>query len=284
MRLDHKFSENTSILFQPQINFGGGDYIQYSDFETERIANGTSNITSKGFSNNSGNNNNWQTSGFLLFRQRLGLPGRTLTVNTNFNLSDNKMDALNWNSTEYYNQAGDISSTRVVNQNALQDQQSYSINTRATYTEPLGNYFYLEAEYSYNWSKSISEKNTYDLLNGGILDPQYSNQITNLNRRHEIGGNVLYQDDRMHLQAGFTAMPQYTYNGTTVYDSSTKTNKLQEYKDNRWNFSPTVMMMFDLNDNDNLRFFYRGNSSQPTTSTVNSGTATGRTSRPTISG
>ena len=267
LRLEHKFSENTSIVFEPRVRFGGGNTAQTSESITsqDRNLNGNYVDGNRAKTNNTGNNKNISTSGFLLFRQRLGLPGRTLTVNTNFNLSDNKMDALNWNSTDYFNAAGDISSTRVVNQNALQDQQSYSINTRATYTEPLGNYFYLEAEYSYNWSKSISEKNTYDLLNGGILDPQYSNQITNLNRRHEIGGNVLYQDDRMHLQAGFTAMPQYTYNGTTVYDSASNSNKLQEYEDNRWNFSPTVMMMFDLNDNDNLRFFYRGNSSQPST-------------------
>ena len=268
LRLEHKFSDNTSILFEPRVRFGGGNYTQSSESTTsqDRSLNGNYNKVNDATTDNTGTNKNISTSGFFLFRQRLGLPGRTLTVNTNFNLSDNKMDAINNNNTNYYGADGTtITSSRAVSQNAVQDQQSYSVNTRATYTEPLGNYFYLEAEYSFNWSKSLSEKNTYDLLNGGVLDPQYSNQITNLNRRHEIGGNVLYQDDRMHLQAGFTAMPQYTYNGTTVYDATTGSNQLQEYEDNRWNFSPTVMMMFDLNDNDNLRFFYRGNSSQPST-------------------
>ena len=263
LRLEHKFSDNTSIVFEPRVRFGGGNTSQVSQSHTfqDMTLNGNYDEVNYAQTNNTGVNKNVSTSGFFLFRQRLGLPGRTLTVNTNFNLSDNKMDGNNWNKTDYYQTA----TSKEVNQNYNQDQQSYSISTRATYTEPLGNYFYLEAEYSFNWSKSLSEKNTYDLLNGGVLDPMYSNAITNLNRRHEIGGNVLYQDDRMHLQAGFTAMPQYTYNGTTVYDSSTNSNKLQEYEDNRWNFSPTVMMMFDLNDNDNLRFNYRGTSSQPST-------------------
>ena len=35
----------------------------------------------------------------------------------------------------------------------------------------------------------------------------------------------------MHLQAGFTAMPQYTFNSTTVYDASSKTNKIVHIKD-----------------------------------------------------
>ena len=272
LRLEHKFSDNTSIVFEPRVRFGGGNYTQSSTSETYRDqgATGTfpTNPVNDSQTDNSGTNKNVSTSGFFLFRQRLGIPGRTLTVNTNFNLSDNKMDALNNNLTNYYTTLPDgtvNTMTNEVRQNAVQDQQSYSVNTRATYTEPLGNYFYLEANYSFNWSKSISEKNTYDLLKGGILDPQYSNEIVNLNRRHEIGGNVLYQDDRMHLQAGFTAMPQYTFNSTTVYDASSKTNKPQTYEDNRWNFSPQVMMMFDLSENATLRFFYRGNSSQPST-------------------
>ena len=265
LRLEHKFSDNTSIVFEPRVRFGGGSYTQSSESTTAQDigVTGTYKDVNHAVTDNSGTNKNITTSGFLLFRQRLGLPGRTLTVNTNFNLSDNKMDALNHNTTNYYTFGA---TDREVFQNAKQDQQSYSVSTRATYTEPLGNYFYLEANYSFNWSKSLSEKNTYDLLNGGVLDPMYSNQIINLNRRHEFGGNVLYQDDRMHLQAGFTAIPQYTYNSTTVYDAQTGSNRPQVYDDNRWNFSPTVMMMFDLTDDSSLRFFYRGQSSQPSTS------------------
>ncbi len=265
LRLEHKFSDNTSIVFEPRVRFGTGNYSQTSESSTfqDKTLSGDYTKVNSASTNNTGDNKNISTSGFLLFRQRLGLPGRTLTVNTNFNLSDNKMDALNHNSTVYYGLVG--ASPNEVYQNAKQDQQSYSVSTRATYTEPLGNYFYIEANYSFNWSKSLSEKNTYDLLNGGVLDPMYSNQITNLNRRHEFGANVLYQDDKMHLQAGFTAMPQYTYNGTTVYDAASHSNKLQQYEDNRWNFSPTVMMTFDLSDDSNLRFFYRGQSSQPST-------------------
>ena len=264
LRLEHKFSENTSILFQPSVRFGGGDYTQHNTTETFRDNDLTRNYVKRNDSeeNNAGVNRNFSTQGFFLFRQRLGIPGRTLTANVNFNLSTNKMDAINNSVTNYYT-AGVKSGETLLNQNVLQDQQNYSVNTRLTYTEPLGNYFYLEGNYSYNWSKSISEKNSYDLFRDHAFDPRYSNGTVNLNRRHEIGANVLYQDDQLHLQAGFSAMPQYTYNSTKTYNMASDAYLPQEYEDNRWNFSPQVMMFYNFTDDKTIRFFYRGTSSQP---------------------
>ncbi|MCR4859572.1 MAG: outer membrane beta-barrel protein [Bacteroidales bacterium] len=265
LRLEHKFSENTSILFEPRVRFGTGSYVQKSNSTTSQdLLDGASyNKVNEAYTDNTGQNKNVGTSGFFLFRQRLGLPGRTLTANVNFNLSNNDMDALNDNGTTVY--SGGTEDQTYVRQNAVSNQKSYSVNTRLTYTEPLGNYFYLEANYSFNWSKSLSSKTTYDLLNGGAIAYDYSNEIENLNRRHEIGGNVLFQNDKLHLQAGFSAMPNYTYNSTAVFDSETGVNTPRVYEDNRWNYSPQVMMFYDANDNSTIRFFYRGNSGQPST-------------------
>ena len=93
IRFEHKFSENTSILFQPQFNFGRGSYIQQSVFDTWKDT--QTNRTNSGFTNNTGENKNLQTRGFLLFRQRLGIPGRTLSLNLTWNISNNFMDGLN---------------------------------------------------------------------------------------------------------------------------------------------------------------------------------------------
>ena len=268
LRLEHQFSDNTSILFEPRVRFGTGSYTQGSVSETFRdnLDGGGYKAINDATTENSGGNKNFSTSGFFLFRQRLGIPGRTLTANVNFDISNNEMDALNHNFANYYDNQGSIYNFTEVNQHSVSNQQSYSVNSRLTYTEPLGNYFYLEANYSFNWSKSLSKKTTYDLLNGGVIDYDYSNNIENLNRRHEIGANVLFQDDKLHLQAGFTAMPQYTFNSTSIYDSATGKDSPRVYEDNRWNYSPQVMMFYDFNDDTTIRFFYRGSSSQPSTS------------------
>ena len=265
VRLEHKFSENTSILFEPSVNFGTGHYSQSSKDSTYRddLAGNLTKLNNA-FTENSGSNRNASASGFLLFRQRLGIPGRTMTAMVNFNLSNNVLDGLNNNGTTSYDSG--VAKTDEVRQSFNNNQKSYSVWGDLTYTEPLGNHFYVEANYSYNWSRSSSEKQTYDLLNGGELDYNYSNSIINENVRQEIGVNALYQDKNFRAQVGFAAMPTKTYNSTTRYNSADGSYTPQEYSDFRWNFSPQAMMFMDVNDNFNWRLFYRGQSSQPSTS------------------
>lgn len=70
IRLDREFSENTSILFEPQFNFGSGSYSERSDFSTRTARGADTTFTNRGFNDNRGDNNNWSASGRLLFRQR----------------------------------------------------------------------------------------------------------------------------------------------------------------------------------------------------------------------
>ena len=264
MRLEHKFSENTSILFQPQINFGGGSYVQ-SSRDTTWNDNLTGNLTklNDAYTDNSGENKSVSASGFLLFRQRLGIPGRTLTANANFSVNNNDMTGINNNGTTVYTAEG--KNTNVL-QNFTNTSHSYNLGGRLTYTEPLGNNLYVEANYSYNWSRSKSEKETFDLNKGGAKDFVYSNNIINENRRQQIGANLLYQKESFRAQVGFAALPNYTYNSTTKYNATDGTFVPKEYEDFRWNWSPSLMVFGEMNDNTNIRLFYRGNSSQPSTS------------------
>ena len=265
VRLDHKFSDNTSILFEPSINFGTGHYAQssrdttYSDYFT-----GSRTKLNDAYTENTGSNRNASAEGFLLFRQRLGLPGRTMTAMVHFEFSNNELDGINNNGTTSYNEDGTTTAS-IVNQSFTNNQKSSAIFGDLTYTEPLGNHFYVEANYSYNWSRSSSDKETIDLeTQAKAYD--YSNSIINESVRQEIGVNALYQDSKFRAQVGFAAMPTKTYNSTTKYNSTDGSYAPQEYNDFRWNFSPQAMMFMDLNDNLNWRLFYRGESSQPSTS------------------
>ena len=265
MRLEHKFSENTSILFQPQLNFGTGSYIETSRDTTyqDNLAGNVSKL-SESYTDNSGSNRNLSTSGFLLFRQRLGIPGRTLTANIDYNFSRNNLTGLNSNGTKSFSDAG--TALQSVRQNIDNTQNSSSLSGRLTYTEPLGNHFYVEANYSYSWSRSTSDKTTYDLENGGAIDYNYSNSIINESNRQQMGVNALYQSDKMRAQVGFSAMPTRTYNSTTKYNAATGDYSPQVYDDFRWNFSPPAMLFFEPGEKFNTRLFYRGTSSQPSTS------------------
>ena len=267
MRLEHKFSENTSILFQPQVNFGTGNYVQFSDFESKRYENGALSSTSSGFSNNTGDNRNWQTNGFMLFRQRLGMPGRTISFMGNYNFSNNVMNGFNQSLTE--NGMGDMTQQTIVNQRIEQYSKGASLSGRLVYTEPLGGGFYASGNYSYSWSRNESVKDAYDTGEpyqfggksmgyntvGEKRNETYSSNILNRYNNQSAGVDLQYQKDKVHAQVGFSLMPTRTHNETNkeVYDTTVL------------NIAPSAMFWYDIGETSNMRIFYRGRSQQPST-------------------
>ena len=259
VRLKHEFSKNTSIIFQPQVNFGNGNYSQNDTSSTvfDNLS-GKSYKMNDAFTNNTGSNKNVSTNGFLLFRQRLGIPGRTMTVMGRYSYSNNALNGINNNSTIKYDENGDIIDLQKVNQTFDSKSTNASLMGRLTYTEPLGNSFYVEANYSYNWKKSVSNKDTYEFVTREKVD-DYSNSILNESHNQEIGVNALYQTEKIKGQLGFSARPTKTHNETT------KGTVSKVYDDFRWNFSPALRLQAEFSDNFNMRLSYRGNTSQPST-------------------
>ena len=256
IRMEHKFSENTSILFEPQVNFGKGAYNEYSDFETYTERGDARNLTNEGYTNNSGENNNWSTSGFLLYRQRLGKPGRTISANMRYSFSNNDMNGINNSMTTVVDAETGATTNEEVNQRFDQNSKSASLNGRLVYTEPLTQHFFLEANYQYGWSRNTSFKNTYDIATDE-LDSRYSNEILNRSITQRAGLNFSYQKDKFRAQLGASINPTDTYNKTTGHD---------EYNSKVLNWSPQAMLNYEFNDNSNIRFFYFGRSAQPSTS------------------
>ena len=273
VRLEHNFSENTSILFQPQFNFGKGNFSEISTFDTWGQASAEADPYKKndGFNFNGGNNDNWTTNGFFLFRQRLGIPGRTLSVNIDYNFSNNDLTGYNQSLTTTYEDDGTTEQSKdIVNQFFDRNSKSSSIGGRMVYTEPLGAGFYLEANYQYKWSRNKSEKNTYDSgevdnfdkdnrnFNKEEMVPnaEYSSSILNQYQTHRAGFNFMYQKDKLRAQLGAAVVPTITHNETNG----------QDYNSTVVNWSPSAMIWYDINDNTNIRGFYFGNSAQPTTS------------------
>ena len=274
VRLDHKFSENTSILFEPQFNFGNGSYNEYSDFLTLSESNSVRDTTNRGFNENTGTNRNWTANGFLLFRQRLGKPGRTLSVMFNYNFSNNDLWGFNQSRTQTFE--SDAIADDIVNQRYDQNSRSSSMTGRVVYTEPLGHDFYLEANYSYSWNRSKSAKDTYnsggnvsDLVytedgrehiayepSGETYDGTYSNNILNRYINQSAGLNFMYQKDKLRAQLGAAIRPTDTHNETNG----------ENYDSKVINWSPQAMFGYDIDDNTNIRMFYFGRSSQPSTS------------------
>lgn len=270
VRLEHKFSESTSILFQPQVSFGNGDFNEISEFSTLTERNGVVSRTNEGFTSNTGSNQNWKTNGFFLFRQKLGKAGRTLSFNARYNFSGNDMDGFNQSLTRTFDEF-ETASDSIINQRYNQEQNSQSLSGRLTYTEPLGKGFFVEANYEASWNRSTSTKNTYDSgvvsdfgasnlvynPNGEVLNDVYSSEIVNRYVNQTIGANFVYQKDKLRAQAGVSANPTDTHNETTGFDT---------YDNHVLNWAPQAMLWYDIDDNTNVRGFYFGRSQQPSVS------------------
>ena len=269
MRLEHKFSENTSILFEPQFNFGYGNFNENSLFSTATERDGVATPTNEGYTSRNGLNDNWRTSGFLLLRQRLGKPGRTISANFRYSFSDNNMHGFNQSLTSIYDLQTAEQSNEVVNQRYDQNSKSTSLSGRVVYTEPLGAGFFIETNYQYSWNKNTSYKNTFnsatdELLDGMLQyddhgempDPIYSNSINNTSQNHRAGASLTYQKEKIRAQLGAAYNPTVTDNVTSGHDP---------YHNVSHNWSPQASLNYEFNDNTNIRFFYWGRSAQPST-------------------
>lgn len=261
MRLEHKFSDNTSIIFQPQVDFGKGGFAENSEDVTSTylFSDESTTKTNSSQKTNFGDNTNLNTRGFALLRQRLWMPGQTMTVKGNYSVSTNNLVGYNKSNTTIYGADG-TASTSLVDQHYTQDQNTYSLWGNATFTQPLGGNFYLEANYSYSWNKSESDKLTTDVQTGEVSD-NYSNSIVNEYVNQEVGVNALYQGNGFRVQVGMAAKPTKTHN----YTSSGASYKVDTTM-YRVNWAPNAMVYFELGENGSLRSFYNGRSVQPSTS------------------
>ena len=223
-----------------------------------------------GYTSNNGANNNWSTSGFLLFRQRLGKPGRTVSANIRYSFSDNKLAGYNQSLTNVFSESSAVGSEDIVNQFYDSNSKSSSLRGRVVYTEPLAKYLFLEANYEYSWNKSTSVKDTYNSgsnemengkyliynQNGAQKDDIYSNDILNRYINQRAGLNLSWQKEKVHAQLGASLNPTDTRNETNG----------ENYVSKVLNWSPQAMFRYDINDNTNFRMFYYGRSAQPSTS------------------
>ena len=275
IRMEHDFSKNTSLIFEPQFNFGTGNYVEHSEFHTDRSYDRDTTHTNRGFTDDMGNNSNWSASGFVLLRQKLGKPGRTVSVNFRYNFRNNEMLGYNQSLT-YADEDNDGSwdkNPEVVNQKIERVSRNMSLNGRVVYTEPIADHLYFEANYQYGWNRNISQKTAYksgnidDVLGadvssliyveeGAVKDTTYSSDIINRTINQRGGISLSYQKPGMRAQLGLAVTPTDTYN---------KTNG-ETYESMVFNWAPQASFNYEFNDNSHMRVRYNGRSNQPSTS------------------
>jgi len=258
LNLEYKFNDMTSILFRPNVSLGYGNFNEGNTYST---AGALGTQINSGNSQSFGNNDSRSLSGDLLFRQKFNKTGRTFSINFTYGYNDNDINAYNNSTTNTF---GDHSGTAVVKQQYNTQQDNYSLGARASYTEPLGNNFFMELAYSYNLSKKNSDKvaNNYNELTGlyDQYDSTYSNKFENtfVNQRGEV--NVRKISEKYSYSVGMNVQPAYTHSITVADGETTNLER------NVINFAPSAMLELNFSDARTLRLRYNGNTNQPSIS------------------
>ncbi len=246
--IDYKISENTSIQFRPKVNFGSGYFDSYNGFSTLTDMDSTN----RGYSSSIGDNNSQNIEGELLLRQKLGKTGRTLSLRLDYDYSNNEIVGYNKSETYFFKE----DSTGVINQKYDQKDQSNGFAGRVTYTEPLGNNFFLEAAYRYSHSETTSVKNTWSAdsdLEYTILDPEYSSDYRNIFINQQAELTFVKQEEKYNITFGGSMLPATTKSFGRTKDTTYSV----------LNFAPRARFDYRFSDEKFLRIDYRGSNSQP---------------------
>lgn len=252
LELEWAPSETTSFLFRPNISVGLGSFLDSTKFDAYGLS---GKMINDGKTRSAGDNNSFTLDGDLLYRQRLGKPGRTFSINMNYSVSNNETNGLNESQTTIF---GIKDTTEIIKQKYNQSSLSYSLTGRASYTEPLGRNFFMELAYRYSYRVNESDKEAYNynVATGKFdnYDTEYSNDFNNtfINQQAEI--NVRKNEERYSYSFGFNVQPSYT-------ESIGGTRDIQR---TIVNYSPTAMYDYRISEMSNIRVSYRGNTNQPT--------------------
>ncbi len=258
-RIDWKVNKKTSILFNPQFNYGWGNFSEVTNYATESINGDRKSAVNDGNSFSGADNLNKSASGFLLFRHKIGeKAGRTVSLSINYNVSNTKMDGLNQSTTNVYSDDGN--SKEVVDQQYKQVSNSYRLGGRLSFTEPLGNNFFTELTYGYNYQLSHSSKDTKDKDISGnytIDNIEYSNVIDNRYTSQRAGLSLRKQEKKYNATIGGQYMPSRTVNHTI------SGGQARDYDRPVYNWAPNARIDLNFSDYNMLRLRYRGNTNQP---------------------
>ncbi len=170
-RMEHELSDNSSLVLTANASFNRSDSQQESDSYTHSFTGSLQNASEQS-SLVDGSSQSINSS--LLWRQRLGLPGRTLTFGINAQYSDNDMQGSLEAENVFYRETPEY---ETILQKNFQESMNRSLGFNTSYTEPLGNRRYLEVNYRLTQNRNEVDQRVFDLEGDQELPNE---QLTNI--------------------------------------------------------------------------------------------------------
>lgn len=230
--------------------------------------------------------NSKNVGGMLQLNRRLSNTGRNVTLQVNGSYSESGSKSLQANNVHLYQKKNHLGldSTYQTNRYNLTPQKNYNYSIRATYSEPIMKATFLQFSYEFQYKYTKSDRSTYDFSNLGEdyfdgLSPFYRGWDSYLARLENPFGSYLDKDlsrfseytNYIHDIQVMLRIIRKAYNfnvGLTLMPQ--KTHFVQHYKGHNadtvrtvTNFTPTADFRWKISKVSQLRFNYRGRTSQP---------------------
>jgi len=301
MRLEWKPDTMTNIMFRPNISYSTSDNSSTSQsvsFNSDPYLSVTDPLSQMDLIDDSLKVNyrqnaslsyseNKRFGGSLQYNRKLNSSGRNLTLRAEASYNESKSKSLSTSNVHLYqvqNQYGN-DSTYQTNRFNVTPTKSYNYSAQATYSEPIAKATFLQFSYQFQLKYNKSERSTYDFSNLGedffsALSPDYRSWDNYLNLLpsqpyttyldsdlsrfseytnyiHEIQIMLRVIREKYNFHAGVQFMPQSSKFKQDYQGVHTDTTR------SVFNWSPTADFRYKFSKQSQLRFTYRGSTSQP---------------------
>lgn len=293
MRIEWKPTKMTNILFRPSVSWGktnngsdsesgtfGSDPYQVVDDPNEYLGFDIlddsdplkairRNLTE---SANMTKQNSLSVNSSLQINQKLNDAGRNITFRGQFRYGDNDNDQYTQSLTRYYQLVSVLGgdSTLIRNQFITTPAKNTTYSAQVTYSEPIAKNTFLQFSYEFQYGLNKNDRKTYNLNDfpwalGNSLPIGYQTaEVDSLSKyaeyrtySHEGSVTLRFNREKYQLSAGINLEPQHTVLSYKRADYMIDTTR------NVFNFAPNVDFRYRFSKVSQLRFQYRGRSSQP---------------------
>ncbi len=257
---EYKIDSFNSIQMRPRFSYQMNDGSSFTVASTDTI---TGLPINRSINNSSSDRNGFNFSNNLLFRHAFAKKGRTFSLNLNNSFSNSKGNGLLLAETDYFNSFGDPTESSINDQISKSRTNGWSMAVNGTYTEPIGNNSQLMA--SYQWSdqqnKSNRETFLYDALQKQYsdLDTTQTNKFKSEYITQQAGLGYNFQKDKVNF------MVRGSYQWADLNNQQYFPVPFQ--LDKKFvSFLPMAMFQVRFSQRENLRFFYRTSTNNPSVS------------------
>lgn len=212
-----------------------------------------------------GENESVNTGATLRYVQQFNAKkGRNLSVSARLNYADNDKESNDKSRTFFTFYDDDDStatgdSTFLLNRHTNSNNNSFSYNLQAAYTEPISTHHLMQVRYVFQQRES--DNNTYIYNNVGadrIMDSLLSSKVDNSYIAHEAELNLQGKFTKVKYKLGFNVSPQTSHSVTHLGP-----NDGRNLKNTPVNYAPNLMFRYSFNKKHTLMLRYRGQSSAP---------------------